>query len=123
MAGSDAFLRSQRDQSRFPDEAAGPDTFVQIVIVYSGTSIKILRDGQPYADYEITQPQSFDAGSMVMFGKRHIDTPDHSRLRASQRIQQKCRYVESKNVPEHLIRNFEKINLPAQSETTAHLLV
>ncbi|MCA9448235.1 MAG: GH32 C-terminal domain-containing protein, partial [Candidatus Omnitrophica bacterium] len=81
MAGSDAFTRTQRDQSTWAEETADPDKFVQIAIVYEGTRITLYRDGEDYASYEIKGPRTFDENSFAVFGKRHIDTPDTSRLR------------------------------------------
>lgn len=76
MAGSDHYRRSQRDQDTYPPESAGPDTFVQIAIVYCEDRITIYRDGQVYAAYEVGQRQEFGPDSVAMFGKRHVDTSD-----------------------------------------------
>jgi len=81
MAGSDYFRRSQKDQSAYARETAGPDTFVQVAIVYQGRNIRIYRNGQPYAGYTIGGPQVFGRGSVVMFGRRHIEAGDRACFR------------------------------------------
>lgn len=81
MAGSDFHRRSPQDQSDYPAETADADTFVQVAIVYEGRSIRIYRNGRPYAAYEIWEPQTFGPGSVALFGKRHVDTSDPSCFR------------------------------------------
>jgi len=81
MAGSDFYQRSQRDQKTCPPETADQNTFVQIAIVYKGYNITIYRQGREYSSYKITRPQTFGSDSVVMFGKRHVDTTDTSCFR------------------------------------------
>ena len=81
MAGSDFHRRSQRDQASYATETIGPDTFVQVAIVYEGKTITIYRGGKEYAAYAIDAQQSFGPGSIVVLGKRHVDTTDTSCFR------------------------------------------
>ncbi len=81
MAGSDYHQRSQRDQKDCPAETADQNTFVQIAIVYKGNNITIYRQGREYSSYKITRPLTFGSDSVVMFGKRHVDTTDTSCFR------------------------------------------
>ncbi len=81
MAGSDQFKRSQRDQKASSEETASPDTFVQIATVYEGKSITIYRNGEQYAVYEVSHQQTFDANSIVLFGKRHLDMKGEGHFR------------------------------------------
>jgi sucrose-6-phosphate hydrolase SacC (GH32 family) len=74
MAGSDHFRRSQKDQEDYPKETADKKTFVQIAIVYQGRKITIYRNGEKHTSYQIDKPQIFSIQSIVMFGKRHLDT-------------------------------------------------
>jgi len=74
MAGSDHFRRSQKDQEDYPKETAGKKTFVQIAIVYQGRKITIYRNGEKQTSYQIEKPQTFSTQSIIMFGKRHLDT-------------------------------------------------
>jgi sucrose-6-phosphate hydrolase SacC (GH32 family) len=76
MAGSDFFRRTQRDQSTWPAETAGPTTLVQMAIVYRGTEVTIYRDGQVYTRYAIPEPQVFGRDSAVVFGLRHLEAGD-----------------------------------------------
>ena len=81
MAGSDLHRRSQKDQKACPAETADQNTFVQVAIVYKSKNVTIYRDGKKYSSYKIGEPQTFGPGSVVMFGKRHIDTSDTSCFR------------------------------------------
>jgi len=81
MAGSDFHRRSQRDQKSRAAETAGPNRFVQVAIVYKGKNVTIYRDGAEYAAHAIDARQSFGPGSVVLFGKRHLDTTDTSCFR------------------------------------------
>jgi len=73
MAGSDHFLRSQapEEQAKNPEEVAGPDVEVMIAAVYSGNRIRLLRNGELYATYEIANPIAFGEDSFVLVGLRH----------------------------------------------------
>ncbi|MBN2327711.1 MAG: hypothetical protein JXR73_11210, partial [Candidatus Omnitrophica bacterium] len=73
MAGSDFFARTQKQQEEYGVEAAQPDEYVQIGIVYEGKSVTIYRSGAVYAAYEIDRPQTFPPDSVILFGKRHLD--------------------------------------------------
>src|SRR5579859_7589186 len=63
MAGSDNFSRTSRKQDSWPEETVRPDEFVQIAVVYRGRQVEMYRDGEAYAQYEMTEePHSFGAG-------------------------------------------------------------
>ena len=74
MAGSDHFRRSQKDQEGYDKETADKKTFVQIAIVYQDRKITIYRNGEKQTSYQIDKLQTFSTQSIVMFGKRHLDT-------------------------------------------------
>ena len=77
MPGSDGYQRSQKDQSAWPDETAGPQSAVPIAIVYHGREVTVYRDGRLYAQYTLTSaPQEFGPQSLVMIGPRHLDQQD-----------------------------------------------
>ncbi len=77
MAGSNGFARTNKEQGAWPEETAGPDTFVQMAIVYRGSEIEIYRDGREYAKYTMpSPPQTFGAQPIVLFGRRHLDAKD-----------------------------------------------
>lgn len=80
MAGSDQWRRSEKDQAAWPEETAGPDTVVQIAIVYRGNEISICRDGKPYAEYSIEKQQSFEPDSVVVMGLRHLEATNRACL-------------------------------------------
>ncbi|MCX6226403.1 MAG: hypothetical protein NTV01_16920, partial [Bacteroidia bacterium] len=61
----------EENQKSYPEETAGPETFIQIAIIYKGNNISILHNGKPYASYEIKQQQVFNKNSLILFGKRH----------------------------------------------------
>ncbi len=72
MAGSNFFQRTQKDQKNSPAETADSKTLVQLAIVYQGRGIRIYRNGVPYAEYTIGEPQQFGPGSAVIMGLRHL---------------------------------------------------
>jgi len=76
MAGSNFYQRTPGDQSAYPPETAGPDTRVQIAVVYKGKQVTIYRDAKPYASYTIDKPATFASGSAVVMGLRHIGASD-----------------------------------------------
>ncbi len=79
MAGSDFHRRTQREQKAYPAETADPETFVQMAIVYREREITIYRNGEKYAGYRMEQnPRAFGPGSVVMFGRRHIEAGDEA---------------------------------------------
>ena len=72
MAGSDGYLRTEKDQGSWAAETAAPGTFVQLAITYKDRQVTMYRNGQAYAQYTMaTPPQEFAAWSMVNIGKRH----------------------------------------------------
>jgi sucrose-6-phosphate hydrolase SacC (GH32 family) len=78
MAGSDFFRRTSKDQKDWPTETATPKTRVQVAIVYRGKTVALYRDGKPYAQYAVKEPQTFSADSVVVLGLRHLDAQDRA---------------------------------------------
>ena len=78
MAGSDGFQRSQQDQFDWPSETAGPQTLVQIAIVYNGNQVTIYRNGETYAQYSINEPRTFGSDSVAVMGLRHLNAGDRA---------------------------------------------
>lgn len=77
MPGSDTFSRTSRDQRDWPEETAGPETFVQVAIVYRGREVTVYRDGRDYARYSMPDPPwTFGPSAVVLFGRRHLDAGD-----------------------------------------------
>ncbi|MBD3176810.1 MAG: hypothetical protein GF320_16650 [Armatimonadia bacterium] len=75
MAGSDLHRRTQTDQTEYPVEADA--ALVQIAIAYRGSQVSLYRNGELVAEYTFEgEPQAFGPGSVVMIGKRHVDTTD-----------------------------------------------
>jgi len=72
MAGSDFFKRTPRDQSAWPAETAGPETAVQLAIVYRGKEVSLYRNAGRYAAYEVEQAQPFGGDAMVLIGLRYV---------------------------------------------------
>jgi len=74
MAGSENYTRTERRQSDWPEETAGPDTAVQIAIVYSGDEVTVYRNGQEYSRHTmIVEPHPFDLeNSVIVIGPRHL---------------------------------------------------
>jgi sucrose-6-phosphate hydrolase SacC (GH32 family) len=73
MAGSNGFTRTRMDQQSSPPETAGPQTLVQVAVVYKGRQITIYRNGEKYADYTAKGSERFDDDSLVLMGLRHVD--------------------------------------------------
>lgn len=83
MAGSNFFDRTPADQSAYPTEEAGPDTLIQMAIVYKGDQIAIYRNGEPFTTYKNAKPVSFGDGTAVVMGLRHLGAhKDHPRFLA-----------------------------------------
>lgn len=77
MPGSDSFHRTHREQSDWPEETAGHDTFIQIAVVYADRTVTVFREGQTYASYTLSRPpQTFGPSATVLFGRRHLDAGD-----------------------------------------------
>ena len=84
MAGSDAFARTQQDQSEFPAETAEGSTFVQLAIVYQGKQISVYRNGRLYSQHAMAAlPQEFGPRSIVSIGKRHRAQGDNAHFAGS----------------------------------------
>ncbi len=81
MAGSNGYRRTQKDQAANAEETADANTLVQMAIVYRGREVTIYRNGQQYAQYTLeSDPVVFGPDSIVMMGKRHLDTKDENRF-------------------------------------------
>ena len=80
MSGSDAFRRSQREQSAIPAETADSKTPIQMAIVYHGNRITIYRDGVLYNEYQIEKPQKFGQNCVAVMGLRHLTASDRACL-------------------------------------------
>lgn len=78
MAGSDFFRRTAKDQDAWPAETADAATFVQVAVVYRGKEIAIFRNAKEIARYAVGAPQAFGKGSVVLMGRRHLDSTDHA---------------------------------------------
>lgn len=84
MAGSDAFARTQQDQSNIPAETIEGTTFIQLAIVYRGKQISLYRNGQLVSQHAIAaQPQEFGPRSIVSIGKRHRSQGSDARFAGS----------------------------------------
>ncbi len=82
MAGSNAFSRTEKEQSSWPAEiTTGTGTTpVQLAIVYQGKQIQIYRDGVCYADYAVTGLERFGDESIVLMGLRHLGAQPDNRF-------------------------------------------
>jgi beta-fructofuranosidase len=76
MAGSERFTRTGKPQSDSPQETAGPDTAVQIAIVYRGDEVTAYRNGREYSRHTIAKPHPFDLNSVIVIGPRHLGNSD-----------------------------------------------
>ena len=72
MAGSDFYRRTHREQDAWPAETSGPNTLVQVALVYRGHEIVAYRNGQEYSRHTIDAPQSFGPDKAVLIGPRHL---------------------------------------------------
>jgi hypothetical protein len=72
MAGSDFFRRTPADQQAYPPETADADTVVQVAVAYQGNHIRIYRNGEPYAQYQVEEPQAFTTDDTVLIGLRYV---------------------------------------------------
>jgi len=78
MAGSNGFVRTQKDQAAARGETADRKAVVQIAVVYKGKQITLYRNGAKYAEYGVGAPESFGGDRLVLMGLRHIDAnPDN----------------------------------------------
>ncbi|MBM3242173.1 hypothetical protein FJZ31_38375 [Candidatus Poribacteria bacterium] len=78
MAGSDSFRRSQQDQSDWPGETVASQTLVQMAIVYNSNQITLYRNGETYAQYNISEAQTFGPDSVAVMGLRHLLAGDRA---------------------------------------------
>jgi sucrose-6-phosphate hydrolase SacC (GH32 family) len=76
MAGSDNFLRTERQQSSWSAETTPAGTPVQIAIVYRVNGVTVYRNGREYSRHSINEPQPFDLKSTIIIGPRHLGNSD-----------------------------------------------
>lgn len=76
MGGSDFYRRTEKQQDAWPAETAGPNTQVQIALVYRGNEIVAYRNGQEYSRHTIKEAQTFGPGSAIVIGLRHLEAGD-----------------------------------------------
>lgn len=75
MAGSDYFRRTVRDQGPVPAETAGPETLLQMAIVYEGDSATVYRDAKVHSRAEKAGPlPAFGPISIVLLGSRACES-------------------------------------------------
>lgn len=73
MAGSEFYRRTPAGQAASAVERAGPDTLVQVAIVYQGDRITLIRDGAPYSSHEARNIDLLSGReSLAVFGLRHV---------------------------------------------------
>lgn len=81
MAGSNGFSRTQKEQQAYPAETAGPDTLIQMAIVYDNNTISIYRNGEKYASYETENIDLLTSeNNMAVFGLRHVGAASGDRI-------------------------------------------
>ncbi len=72
LAGSDYWRRTNKDQSKIPEETADPNTFVQIAITYAGREVSLYRNGKLLEHHTMaSEPQAFGPASRIHIGLRH----------------------------------------------------
>ena len=71
MAGSELFARTQVDQAASTPEDAGPNTLVQLSVVYREREVSLFRNGALYARYNVDAVRPFGSMSKVLMGLRH----------------------------------------------------
>ena len=72
MAGSNFYLRTQKEQRSYPAETADSKTTVQVAIVYHGTTVTLYRNGKQTAQYQIQRTLKFAPGAAAILGLRHF---------------------------------------------------
>ena len=73
MGGSDYFRRTERDQSRYPEETE-TQKLIQLAIASQGKSVEIYRDGVLVSRYTIPgESTTFSSRSEVLFGVHHLN--------------------------------------------------
>ena len=73
MAGSDFYHRTQGNQAANAVETAGPDTLVQLAIVYEADQVRIYRNGELYAAYKAQNVDLLGIENHIaVFGLRHV---------------------------------------------------
>jgi beta-fructofuranosidase len=73
MPGSNGYSRTDKTQTGWSKETAGPDELVQLAIVYQGRQITVYRNGERYAAYDSPgEPYPFGGNTAILFGPRHL---------------------------------------------------
>jgi len=72
MAGSNEYLRTERDQSHYSMETAGPDELIQIAISYTWEATTIYRNGRKYAEYRPESRLAFKKDSVLLIGRQYL---------------------------------------------------
>ncbi|MGH7973680.1 MAG: LamG domain-containing protein, partial [Limisphaerales bacterium] len=80
MAGSDNFKRTNQKQDDLPAETAGPQTLVQIAVVYQGKQVTLYRNGIQVETYSVDNQESFGDDSFVVIGLRHLEAAAENRF-------------------------------------------
>jgi sucrose-6-phosphate hydrolase SacC (GH32 family) len=80
MAGSEFFHRTADHQAAWPAETSNPSTLIQIAVVYSEKTVRIYRDAQLYAEYQLRKNVAFDESMIVVMGLRHLEASDRACL-------------------------------------------
>ena len=84
MAGSNFFLRTQRNQQANAVEKADGKTPIQMAIVYKSNRISIFRNAEPYASYEAKNIDLLSPkDNIAVFGRRHLGSATGQMLRGS----------------------------------------
>jgi len=89
MAGSNGLARTQQDQEDYLAETVSyhdlawrrksldVDEMIQMAVVYEGKQVTIYRDGEIYAQYNMTSaPVTFTRDTLILLGRRHVDADD-----------------------------------------------
>ncbi len=71
MPGSDHFNRTETKQTEWPEDTSCE--MVCVAIVYEGQTVRLFRNGDLAAEYEIEAPRVFGKGMHIALGLRHAN--------------------------------------------------